>query len=169
MVIWIEGNVAAKDIPSKPIIHSNIGKSHCPLVDVELIFKVWFSKSLYRIVVWVLAVKFILAECHKTSLMISQHWFRQWLGAVRQQAITWANVDPGFCPYMATLGHNELRTSTLSTLLLNFADSFAKFQYRSLPKFRAITNLWTSFSCLQDCKKNMMSYGTEMAFRCHII
>ena len=25
--------------------------------------------------------------------MISQHWFRQWLGVVKQQAITWANVD----------------------------------------------------------------------------
>ena len=32
-------------------------------------------------------------ECHNTSLMISQHWFRQWLGAVRQQAITWTRVD----------------------------------------------------------------------------
>ena len=27
-------------------------------------------------------------------LMISQHWFRQWLRAVRQQAITWSNVEP---------------------------------------------------------------------------
>ena len=26
--------------------------------------------------------------------MISQHWFRWWLDAARQQAITWANVDP---------------------------------------------------------------------------
>ena len=28
------------------------------------------------------------------SLMISQHRFRSWLGAIRQQAITWVNVDP---------------------------------------------------------------------------
>ena len=34
-----------------------------------------------------------LDECHSTLLMISQHWFRQWLVAVRQQAITWANGD----------------------------------------------------------------------------
>ena len=27
-------------------------------------------------------------------LLISHHWFRFWLGAVKQQAITWANVDP---------------------------------------------------------------------------
>ena len=40
--------------------------------------------------------------------MISQHWFRLWLGAVRQQAITWANVDPVLCHRMASLGHHEL-------------------------------------------------------------
>ena len=40
--------------------------------------------------------------------MISQHWFRKWLGAVRQQAITWANVDPDLCRHMVSLDHNEL-------------------------------------------------------------
>ena len=39
--------------------------------------------------------------------MVSQHWFRIWLGAVRQQAITWTNVpDPR--RHMTSLGHNEL-------------------------------------------------------------
>ena len=42
-------------------------------------------------------------------LMISQHWFRLWLGAVRQQAITWANVDPDLCRHMVLLGQDELR------------------------------------------------------------
>ena len=42
--------------------------------------------------------------------MISQHWFRKWLGAVRQQAITWANVDPDLCRHTASPGHNELNT-----------------------------------------------------------
>ena len=40
--------------------------------------------------------------------MISQHCFRQWLGAVRHQAITWANVDPDLCRCLVSLGHNEL-------------------------------------------------------------
>ena len=40
--------------------------------------------------------------------MTSQYWFRQWIGAVRQQAITWANVDPDPCRHMASLGRNEL-------------------------------------------------------------
>ena len=30
----------------------------------------------------------VLGGMQKTSLMISQHWFRKWLGATRQQAIT---------------------------------------------------------------------------------
>ena len=42
-------------------------------------------------------------------LMISQHWFRQWLGAVRHQVITWTNVDLDLCQYMVPLGHYELR------------------------------------------------------------
>ena len=32
-------------------------------------------------------VKLPSGECHRTSLMISQHWFRYWLSTVRQQAI----------------------------------------------------------------------------------
>ena len=40
--------------------------------------------------------------------MINQHWFREWLGAVRQQAITWNNIDPNLFYYMASPGHNVL-------------------------------------------------------------
>ena len=47
-------------------------------------------------------------ECNWILLMISQYWFRKWLGAVRQQAITWANVDPDLYRHMAWLGHHEL-------------------------------------------------------------
>ena len=47
-------------------------------------------------------------ECHRTLLMISQHWSRWWLGAVRQQAITWTSVDQDLQRHMAWLGPNEL-------------------------------------------------------------
>ena len=40
--------------------------------------------------------------------MISPRWFSQWLGAIRQQVVTWANVDPDMCHYMVSLSHNEL-------------------------------------------------------------
>ena len=68
-----------------------------------------FSNSLYRIVACALAVKLLPSECQNISLMICQHWFREWLGAIRQQAIAWANVDPDLCRNMVSLGHNESR------------------------------------------------------------
>ena len=39
---------------------------------------------------------------------ISQHWFRKRFGAIRQQDITWANVDPDLCRKMTSLGLDEL-------------------------------------------------------------
>ena len=39
--------------------------------------------------------------------MISQHWFRCWLGAIKQQAITWANADQDLCHHTASLDHTE--------------------------------------------------------------
>ena len=48
-----------------------------------------------------------LASC-MTPLMIRQHWFRQWLGAVRQQAVTPANADPDLYRHMGSLGQNGL-------------------------------------------------------------
>ena len=62
----------------------------------------------YWLVSWDLLMIMPSAECHVASLKISQHWLRWWLGAVRHQAITWANVDPELCHYMASLDHNEL-------------------------------------------------------------
>ena len=50
---------------------------------------------------------------HWTLQMISQQWFRYWLGAVRLQAITWANVDPDRCRHMASLGPNELKITSV--------------------------------------------------------
>ena len=58
---------------------------------------------------WCISGEMPLDECHSTILMISQYWFRLWLGAVRQQAITWTNVDPDLCHHIASWGHNEER------------------------------------------------------------
>ena len=35
--------------------------------------------------------------------------FRVWLGDVRQQAITWVNVNPDLFRHLASPGHNELK------------------------------------------------------------
>ena len=53
-------------------------------------------------------MKLLSGECHSTSPSLNQHWFRSWLGAVRQQAITWADVDLDPRRHMTFLGHNEL-------------------------------------------------------------
>ena len=36
---------------------------------------------------------------------------------VRQQAITWGNVDPDLCHHMASLGHNEFNATMYFSLL----------------------------------------------------
>ena len=52
-------------------------------------------------------VKYPSGDCHGTSLIISQHWFIWQVGAVRHQAIRWANVGQGFCKHVASLGVNQ--------------------------------------------------------------
>ena len=61
-------------------------------------------------------VKWPPDECNWILLIISQHWFRQGLGAVRQQAVAWANVDPDLCRHMALLGYNELTLASVDQL-----------------------------------------------------
>ena len=54
--------------------------------------------------------------------MISEQWFRPWPGAVKQQAINWANVDPDLWCYMISLGHSELQqyeASSVNTKRMN--------------------------------------------------
>ena len=44
------------------------------------------------------AILLLSGECHGTPLMISQHCFRYWLGAIKHQAITLTNLDPKLFP-----------------------------------------------------------------------
>ena len=75
---------------------------------MAVILKLWFTNTCYRLSSWTLLAKLLTSECHGTPWTISQHWFGYWLGAVRQQPITWANVHPDLCHYMASICHNEL-------------------------------------------------------------
>ena len=54
---------------------------------------------------YILLVKLLSGEWQRTHLTIHQHWFRYWFGAIRQQAVTWANFDPDLCRHMASLGY----------------------------------------------------------------
>ena len=49
-------------------------------------------------------------ECHWTLVMISQYRFRQWLGAVRQQAITWIDAGPDPCLHMTSSCHHVVKS-----------------------------------------------------------
>ena len=48
--------------------------------------------------------------------MRSHHWTRLWLGTVRQQAITSANVDSDLFHYMASLSRSELKQPITSQI-----------------------------------------------------
>ena len=82
--------------------------THWHMEDVAAVLRLKFSNSSYRIVAWKIPVKLFWCECHLISLMRSKHWFRWWLGAVWQQAIDWAYVDPDLYRHIATLGHVAL-------------------------------------------------------------
>ena len=43
--------------------------------------------------------------------LVQVSWFRWWLGAIRQQTITWANVDLNLYRHMVSLGQNEFNVS----------------------------------------------------------
>ena len=47
-------------------------------------------------------------EWQTIPIVISQHWFKYWLGAVRRQAILWTKVDWGMWCH-TSLCHNELK------------------------------------------------------------
>ena len=89
------------------------------------------SLSCDRIVAWVLTVKLLSGECHKTTLLNtngksrvgSQCWFRWWLGAIKRQAIIWAGVDPDICCHMASLGHSELKCKVKVIWIISYGVS----------------------------------------------
>ena len=60
------------------------------------------------------------------SCEIAFKWMQQeltdWLGAIRQQAITWANVDPDLCRHVASLGQDELTEIWVTDLQMNHRD-----------------------------------------------
>ena len=50
--------------------------THWFLGDILVILKILFPNSLDRILAWALIVKLLSGECHRTSLMRCQYWFR---------------------------------------------------------------------------------------------
>ena len=44
-----------------------------------------------------------------TPWIIRKNWFRQYIGAINQQAMTWANADLNLCHHMASQGHDDFK------------------------------------------------------------
>ena len=113
---------------------------------------IWSLISKLIILSGALTMKLLRGECHRTSLMRSQYWFRQWLCAFRQQANTQAN-DQDLHHHMASLGHNKLNTGLVSQFCQGIIDTLIFiFQHNakmSQEYAREIKKYW--FQYLQLC------------------
>ena len=74
-------------------------------------FQYNFRETIFKTILVIgssdISCKITSGDCHRTSLVTSQQYFRQWLGAAIQQTITSANVNPFLCHHMASLSHND--------------------------------------------------------------
>ena len=105
IMVW-QQSLHIRNMHTRRLLHNRV-----KFLETEWVFTgiLWFRHP-HKIVAEISLMKLPSDECHWTLLMISQHWFRQWLGAVRQQALTWTNVDSDLCRQMPSLGLNELNS-----------------------------------------------------------
>ena len=92
--------------------------------------------------------------------MISQHWFMQWLGAIRQQTIAGANVDPDLCRHMVSLGHNELTHRGLKKMALILQTPFFKCIF--VKKILWLRFHWNLFIWVQLTMEISISPGKDL-------
>ena len=81
--------------------------------------KFWMINWFLRLF-WLLWLRYLVQLCwwnewHWTLRIMSQHWFREWLGVMRQQVINWANVDLDLCRHMESLVPNELTMQNIKS------------------------------------------------------
>ena len=74
-----------------------------------VVLNIWFSNSFYRIIMYNCCENVLSCKYHSTLLMIYPHWFTEWLGAVRQQFISYANVDADLCHHMTLQDHHSMK------------------------------------------------------------
>ena len=101
-LIWMQQSQYFTCTPMASIswTHNSFGFiTHCPWGDLKVISSKLFSIDINDW--WLRYLWWHCRQCRCTLLMIRQLLFRKWLGAARQQAITWTYVDPD-------LGNNEL-------------------------------------------------------------
>ena len=79
---------------------------------------------------------------------MNQHWFRLWLGAVRQQAITWTSVDSGLCHHIWNSADNYFVAFTnRNCYIWNSADNyFVVFTNRNCYIWNSADNYFVVFT-----------------------
>ena len=88
----------------------------------------------------ILQVSILRASCKIELQWVSQNptdWFRQWLGAVKQQAINSTSVDQDLRHHLATLGHRGL---------LNMKTTVTSREHHSASYYRQIYCIFKSVS-----------------------
>ena len=102
--------------------------------------------------------------CHKTHLVISQHWFRQWLGASSKNTV-WSNVDLDLCRHVASRGHNELTLDILqfSSVILNSSIGSGKMYWENILAKGAIKEIWLAFLA-SNMPNGVLAPAGDMAF-----
>ena len=97
--------------------------------------------------------------------------YRWWLGsgngfsAIRQQAITWANVDPDLCHQMAALGHNELTLNVWGSSYLGLARSIS---WLLMPWLLLLPRPQQPWYCLHRIGRSLSYSRKDFNYRCHI-
>ena len=97
---------------------------------------------------WVAIAKLPSDTCHKTLLMISQHWFRKMFGVFRQQAITGANVEPVLWRHMASLSTLWIKRKVFHVNIQARVRSRRKTVY-TVSKWQILSQLWRIMVCLE--------------------
>ena len=102
--------------------------THCSLGDLDAILKMQFSTLLHWLVSADHFVIMPAGECHGTLLMICQHWFRKWPGAIRQQAITRVSVDPDLCHHNYGIIYSDIESPSprmyMAMMILGHGNTF---------------------------------------------
>ena len=111
----------------------------------------------YLIFFWAFSVKLLSVECHKTWLMISQHWFGKWLGAVSRKPLpeptmTWprkVNAIIMFNMARAVLTHWG-RDEMAAVFQMTFSNTFCWMKiYEFRLKFHKSLFPWVQLIILQ--------------------
>ena len=73
-----------------------------------VVFKSVISEHMLRVEYMIISCEIALIWMPRNAFDNTPTLVQVMVWAVRQQAITWENIGPDLCRYMASLGHNKL-------------------------------------------------------------